>query len=255
MAFTFGARIESYDEKRPLAREMATLLAQGVRQELHLPIPLLFPLFDPDSIALPRLGAGQRLLMASPSIAVTYRMIWDGRHLRNVQRSAGVSTDAFDRAVAQALVALDTSGMLPPLPSELGSAPLELRLGISRSDPPNVLLTSMLSDRQPAEALIRTRLPVWPVTATSHPLRGVTLASVFDRRVFTGHDEQATVEMAVDADGRVYPQSVRVLEYSSAAVLVGVQQRLATWRVHPLEIAGCPVPSLNTIVTTEFRAR
>ena len=125
------ALIFPFDATKKLPDSYADLLGQGLRQMLVLPRPLVVDTYD-DRAGYAKSDAGSKLY-ATPVLRSFYRLTLhrDG-HLTSVRAVGGARNEQFDRAVVAALVALDTSSVLPVpvgLDDSFESDTLELRRG------------------------------------------------------------------------------------------------------------------------------
>jgi TonB family protein len=237
-----------FDTTRKLPNSYAEMLGQGIRQMLVLPRPLGIDTYD-DRAGLAKSDAGSKQY-ASVALRSFYRLALhrDG-HLTSMRVVGGANNEAFDRAVVAAVVALDSSGMMPPalgFDDSFAGDTLDLRLTIT-----NGSVTSTRSKGQPrapqpgVTPLFRLRVPILPVdkplaaeTGNPHPRYPPSMRN-------RGIEGEVRLEFLVRADGSVDLRSVQIrkataLEFASAAVEV-----MPRWRFSPLEVAGCKVASLT----------
>jgi TonB family protein len=171
----------------------------------------------------------------------------DGR-LTNPRVVGGVRNSAFDRAVIDALVSLDTSRLLPapPLaPKELDGDSLELRLTIT----PGLVWSGTRPARPtPAtaemEPLLQLHVPIRPVTRPIRPLPSREGPRYPARLRAAGVEGEVLAEALVDASGAIDPSSVQILRATDVDFVKAVLAFLPTLRFEPLMVAGCPVASL-----------
>lgn len=240
LVVTFATSVSSFDVKRPLPGPYASLLGEGLREQLRLPSPLMFTAYrsEPaDTVSPPR------TFRALPALSALYGVTLDGAHLRDARLLSGTVSPDFDLAVRNALVALDSSGDLPPLPDSTNAGPLELRIAIARDTPSPFLVPAA-----PATVpLFRVRLPVREVTQTVRP-RGK-----FSALIPSGFRPKGSgsimFEMRVSDTGEVDPASVRILSFSSMELAQAVFPRIAKMQFEPLQVGGCPVTSLEVMGT------
>src|SRR4051812_15604205 len=128
---TFAVTVQSFNPSLQLPTWYAGLLGEGLRQEFRVPPNLVLPVIEADSIA-PAASPSSKRWMAVPSMSVVYGVTIDSGKITRIRRIAGASDQLFDIAVARALVAIDSSDALPPLPDTLGPGALEISFAIGR---------------------------------------------------------------------------------------------------------------------------
>ncbi len=236
-----GILIRSFDERSTVPTAYLRDLARGLRQFLVLPVPLVLDTYD---LTL-TWNAHGRNDFASQTLRSAYRVTMrrTGR-LDRARAVGGVRSAGFDRALLGALVALDSSGLVPePDPSWLDRDTLELR----------VLVTP--------ERVRSTRTPVRPDTATP------TIEPLFDIAVpvrsgaksaeqipsgragprypsgMKSENIQGEVELefVVDERGKVDLSSIQVMRMSARPFLQATLDALPRSEFHPMTIGGCPV--------------
>jgi TonB family protein len=246
-----------FDTTRKLPDSYADFIGQGMRQMLVLPRPLAIDTYD-DRAGVAKSDAGSKQY-ATVALRSFYRLTLhrDG-HLTNAHVVGGVRNDAFDRAVIVALVALDSSGMLPaPLgfDDSFEADTLELRLTITNGSISSTRSKGQARTAQPGVTpLFRLRVPVLPVDRPLAAQAGNPYPrypeALRDRNI----EGDVRSEFLVRADGSVDSRSVQIrkttaLEFASAVLNVVPQ-----WRFFPLEVAGCRVASLVQMPSA-FRLR
>lgn len=243
---TFAATVQSFNPRRPVPTIWAGMLGEGVHQRLTLPPGLIFPVFEPDSIA-PAASPAVKTLMAVPSMYAVFGVTVEAGKFTRIRRIAGASSDAFDLAVTRALVVLDSSSELPPLPQELGPDPLEISLAISR-----------MPQREVHPVMSNPDVPVMPLFIVRSPARAVdkpiTRGADFSRFVpqppTKREDEAVMVRIVVTPDGFVDPGSMQVLAFSSTGYIKSVFDMIPNWQFKPLVLAGCAVPAIEELTFT-----
>lgn len=237
---TFAATVTSFDDKRQLPGSYASLLGEGLREQLRLPSPLLFTAYASeraDTIST------TRTLRALPALSALYGVTLDGAHFRDARLLSGTVSAGFDLAVRNALAGLDSSGDLPPLPDSTHAGPLELRIAIARDNPSPVIVAAGPA----AVPLFRVRLPAREVTQDLRPRRRFQSLIPSDFR--PRGSGSIMFEMRVGDTGEVDPASVRILSFSSMELVQAVFPRIAKMQFEPLQVAGCPVTALETMGT------
>jgi hypothetical protein len=243
---TFAATVQSFNPRRQLTKSYAELLADGLRQELKLPHPLVLPVYETDSIS-PLASPATTKWMAVPSMSVVFGVTLDSGKIVRLRRIAGASSVSFDVAVMGALARLDSSGALPPLPDSLGPAPLEISLSIGRL-PMRTIQRAMMNPLEAVVPLFVARSPAHPVTQlVGH---GADFGQFVPQPPTKRPDEAVIVRVAVGPDGVVDQRSMQVLAYSSTGYIQSVFDMIPNWHFTPLQLSGCPVSALEELTFT-----
>jgi len=241
------ALVFAFDTTRKLPTSYAEWFGQGLRQMLVLPRPLVIDSYNG------RAGHTKRDAGSKEYAAVALRSFYrltlhrDG-HLTSARVVGGVRNERFDRAVVAALIALDSSGMLPPplgFDHAFAGDTLELRMTITDGSVTSTRFSGSQSPPQPGVTpLFRLRVtilqvdkPVAAQVGNPHPRYPLDLR---DR----GVEGEVRMEFLVRPDGTVDPasmqvQSATVLDFANAVVSV-----VPSMHFFPLEVAGCKVASL-----------
>jgi hypothetical protein len=243
---TFAATVQSFNPRRPLPTLYAGLLGEGLREQLKLPPGLVFPVFEADSIAT-KASPSAKTWMGVPSMSVVYGVTIDSGKMSRVRRIAGASSGAFDLAVAHALTVLDSSGVIPPLPQELGPEPLEISVAIARV-PLRALHPAITNPGVPVVPLFLVLSPAYEVTRRVGP--GPEFARSTPQPPTKREDEAVIVRVVVGADGLVGQESMQVVAYSSTGYIRNVFETIPDWRFKPLVLSGCPVPAIEELTFT-----
>jgi TonB family protein len=240
------ALVSPLDKARKLPDSYGELIAAGLRQMLVLPRPLAINTYDP------RAGIARGETSSKQYAAATLRSFYlltlhgDG-HVSNVRVLGGLRNGAFDRAIIAALVALDTSRMLPP-PSGFDAAfdhdTLALRLTIT---------PGFMSASAPAVApqqagvtpLFRFRVPIYPIVHDdSRALPDNPYPRYPADMRARGIEGEVMLEFLVLPDGTVDPESMIALRATSPEFLAAVVAVAPRMRFYPVKIAGCAVTML-----------
>jgi hypothetical protein len=243
---TFAATVQSFNPRRQLTKSYAEMFADGVRQELKLPQPLVLPVYETDSIT-PLASPAEKKWMAVPSMSVVFGVTLDSGKIVRMRRVAGASSVTFDVAVMAALARLDSSGALPPLPDSLGPAPLEISLSIGRLP----MRTVQRVMTNPLEAVV----PLFFARAAAHPVsqsvgHGADFGQFVPQPPTKRPDEAVIVRVAVGPDGVVDQGSMQVVAYSSTGYIQSVFDMIPSWHFVPLQLSGCPVSALEELTFT-----
>ena len=242
---TFAATVQSFNPQRQLPPWYAGLLGEGLRQELRLPPNLVLPVFEADSFATSA-SLGPKRWMAVPSMSVVYGVTLDGGKITRIRRIAGASHAAFDIAVTRALVAVDSSSGLPPLPDSIAGGPLEVSFTIARVPARQV---------RPAIPTSGVATPLFivlsPANVVGTPIgRGKDFGQFIPRPPSKREDEAVSVRIVVGPDGDAEQTSMQVVAYSSADYIRNVFEMIPNWHFQPMVLNGCPVSALEELTFT-----
>jgi hypothetical protein len=239
--------VRAFDPDRELSRDYREMLSMGVRQFIAIPMPLQLDTYDENVAAN---GGDDRVPghFGSLTLNATYRTMLsrDGR-LLNSRAVGGATTPSFDRAVLDALVALDTSRLLPApptqakwfrgdvaelvglvIPRELARAPGKIYPGDT------ILSVPLLTFRTPIERLdrnVRRKGGPPPRYPPEMQMNAV--------------EANVVLQFVVDADGRADMTTLQVLP--PVPPLDFVKSALASVTLthfDPMVIRGCAVRSL-----------
>ena len=247
---TFITTIVSGDAARPLPVTYAQMIVEGLRQELKLPSALVLPAYEADSILPKPPNAATEPVkqwMAVPSMSVLFGVTIDSSRIGRVRRLSGVSSPAFDSSVVSAFARLDSGGLLPPLPSEIRSGPLEISLTIARLGlrGRSEVLSNPNATSMP---LFIVRSPAFPVSQPVVPLP--QFAAAQPSIAAAGAQEGARVRLLVTPDSTADRRTMQVIAFSSMPYLRSVFDAVPKWRFVPLAIRGCPVAALEELQFT-----
>jgi len=243
---TFAATVQSFNPRRPLPTTFGELLGEGLQQELKLPPDLVLPIFEADSIES-KAAAGQKAWMAVPSMSVVLGVTIEAGKITRIRRIAGSSGITFDAAVAQALMALDSSSALPPLPQEIGPDPLEISVAIMRV-PARELHPAITSPGVAVTPLFRVLSPAHVVAQRIQP--GADFSKFRPQPPTKRDDEAVIVRISVMPDGLVDLGTMQVLAYSSTGYIRSVFDMLPNWKFQPMILSGCAVPAIEELTFT-----
>jgi hypothetical protein len=243
---TFAATVQSFNPRRPLPTTFAELLGEGVQQELKLPSNLVLPIFEADSIES-KAAAGQKAWMAVPSMSVVLGVTIEAGKITRIRRIAGSSGVMFDAAVAQALMVLDSSSALPPLPQEIGPDPLEISLAIMRV-PAREIHPAITSPGVAVTPLFRVLSPAHAVAQRIQP--GADFSKFLPQPPTKRDDEAVIVRISVMPDGLVDLGTMQVIAYSSTGYIKSVFDMLPNWKFQPMMLNGCAVPAIEELTFT-----
>jgi len=233
-----------FRDQPPLPPDLASLLAQGIKQFFILPRPLRLSTYQPtDSGVLDPIGLARRTI-EGVYMLVLHR---DGRISRS-EVLGGTADVAFDRAIQAAVFSLDTSGLFLPLPPKYPAdsvfIPFAIWPGNQDSDYRRLesvhaldLPTEFLSFKVPIDlvdslprALPHNRAPLYPPS-----------------EVARGEEGKVFLRLAVDTTGRVDPRTVLVLSSTSDAFTRAIGGILPEMRFRPLVIRRCKAKAMETI--------
>jgi hypothetical protein len=242
-----GTIVTTLDAQHELPREYRQLVGQGIRQFFITPTPLPLETYD-DNVE----ANGYALGAPSRYAALTLRGIYsvslrkDGRLLN--ARALGTSANrVFDAALVNAIVALDTSGLLPsPRVDEswFSGDSTELRIVITARSVRRIPGAVYPEDLAWSEPLLRFRVPVHRIERPVRKLYGPdpTYPANLAQKSIPG---KAVVQFVVGTDGMADATTMQVLppvppvEFVHAAF-----DAVRASRFTPMVIAGCPVRTL-----------
>jgi len=239
--------VRAFDPDRELSRDYRELLTMGVRQFITIPMPLQLDTYDVNVTAN---GGNDRVPGHFGALALdaTYRTMLsrDGR-LLNSRAVGGATTPTFDRAVLDALVALDTSRLLPAPPTGVkwfrGDVAELVVLVIPRqlARAPGKMYRS---DTILSVPLVRFRTPIERVDHNVRRKGGPPPRYPPDMQV-NGVEASVMLQFVVDADGRADMTTLQVLPPVPPLDFVkSVLASVAHTHFDPMVIRGCAVRSL-----------
>ena len=239
-----NAIVQSFDTTRRIPAGYGEMVGVGLRQMLVLPRPLLIDTYDPK--VLTARGEPSLRSYAAATLRSFYRLTLhqDGR-LTNIRLLAGVRNEPFNRAIIDALVALDTSRLLPP-PSGFERAfsgdTVALQLTVmpvyvSGSADGKVRSIGMTP-------LFRFRTPLFPVEAPPGGLPNGPRPHYPDDMRQQGIEGNVMFEFLVHSDGIVDPESMIATSATSLEFVNAVSKVVPRMRFYPMKIVGCPVAAL-----------
>jgi TonB family protein len=210
----------------------ASMVAQGIVQMVRIPRPLPLGVYE-------AMNKGAWQTVRGTYLASLHR---DG-HLTRARSAGGTSSTAFDAALVAAIVALDTSGMIPaPDSARLAADSIDLRIAIAR-DPsysPNRPAQSVLADGAPVP-LMRIRVPIREGSGGPYPKPG-NRAPIYPTALRNARiDGSVRLAFVVGADGTVDMSSIQVVRATAEPFIRAVLDALPAMRFFPLTVEGCPV--------------
>lgn len=238
------ALVSPLDRARKLPDSYGEMIATGLRQMLVLPQPLAVDTYDPRAGIAAREASSKQY--AAPTLRSFYLLTLHGNgRLSNVQVLGGVRNRAFDRAIITALVALDTSRLLPP-PSGLDDAfdhdTLALRLTITprfmSASAPRVVTQAGVTP------LFRFRVPIYPIFSETQAIPDNPRPRYPVDMRERGIQGEVMLEFLVLPDGRIDPASVTVLRATTPQFVAAVVAVVPQMRFYPMKIGGCAVSVL-----------
>lgn len=226
-----------------MSGEYARLLSVGLREFLRVPMPLPLGTFEvsvADARRTARTMAGQTVF---GSYQATLRR--NGR-LSNPVASGGVRDETFDAAIIAALVALDSSGLLPAPPSDLIGARMEtdVEFVVTGARLPHARVSATAAgDPVAPEPLLHIRIPLRRVTRELRELPGGP--ALISPRELQTRPGSVRLAFVVAEDGTVDTETVRVIGADAPGFAAAALSLLPHMRFEPLTIAGCKVRALT----------
>jgi protein TonB len=158
-----------------------------------------------------------------------------------------VRNEAFDRAVVHALVALDSSQLLPA-PSGFGTViehdTLPVRLTITGGTVVSAKFTGTFPKKSGVTPLVRLRVPLLRVDHQVAPVAGNPPPRYPYSMRTRGIEGEVQLEFLVRSDSAVDPESILAWKATSIDFLESVLAVLPGMRFYPMQIVGCNVASL-----------
>ncbi len=246
MVLQLEIRVADLDTSHHLPPHRAAMIGEGIRQLASIPRTLVMDVYSP--------GGKESYQWIIGVYRVTLRR--DG-HFTHARTVGGTRTKGLDTSIVASLVALDTSGLIPP-PDSLtmgGADSLDLRIVIA---PTNVWSTRTAkvtySPREGSTPFLRLRVPVRGSSGPPYPNpnnpRPVYPADLRAANI----EGEVNLTFVIGPDGIPDVSSVQVgrltaLQFASAALDV-----LPRLRFDPLKVEGCPVAAL-AIMPFQFNLR
>jgi TonB family protein len=239
--------VNAVDADHELSREYRQMIGQGVRQFLIVPQPLALDTYDQNVEA-----NGYQTDLPSRFTAMTLRGLYratlrrDG-HLVHVRAMADGPEQGFDKAVVEALAALDTSGLLPPPPNDaswFSGDTAELSVLVAAKSVRRVPGRVYPEDLTWSEPLLRLRVPVHRIEREASRISGPdpSYPENLAREATTG---KVVMQFVVDIDGSVDMASIHVLAPVPRIEFVNATfDAVRRSRFSPMIVAGCPVRTL-----------
>ena len=239
--------VNAVDAEHELSRDYRQMIGQGIRQFLVVPRPLELDSYD-ENVEANGYQTGYPGRYTAMTLRGLYRVTLrrDG-HLVNARTLVAGHGRQFDSALVAAIVAFDTSGLLPPPPAAAkwfvgDTAALEVLIGASsvRRIPGRVYQ----EDLTWSEPLLRLRVPVHRIE------RGVVKISGPDpdyppSLVLEPTTAKVVLQFIVEVDGMVDETTVHALAPAPRWEFVqSTLDALRRTRFLPMIVAGCPVRTL-----------
>lgn len=241
----YDALVIPFDTAQHLPLYYREMLGQGLREQLTLPRPLVVNTYsDHARVVVDDPVRGDYAIGTLRSV-YRFALHRNGR-LTSIRAVGGVRSSAFDDAIVEALVRLDSAQELPMPPDSTGfdHDSLDIRLTVT----PAAMVRSQFSGQPPTSpgttALFRIRLPVRPIEKDvagkpDHPSPRYPL-SMRDK----GIEGEVLAEFVVQQNGEVARRSIQFLKATALDFASAVADVLPSIQFYPMEIAGCKVAAL-----------
>jgi hypothetical protein len=241
-----GTVVTALDAEHELSREYRQLIGMGIRQFIALPKPLPLDTYD-DNVEANGYPSNTPSRFAALTLHGVYRVVLhrDGRLLH--ARAVGVTGRVFDSALVNALVALDTSGLLPKPPASANwftRDTAELRIVITAKSVRRVPGAIYPEDLSWIEPLLRIRVPIHRIE------REVSRISGPDPQYPANLAQSAipgkvVMQFVVDVDGSPDESTMQVMPPIPDTEFINATfTAVRSSRFRPMIVAGCPVRTL-----------
>lgn len=188
------------------------------------------------------LVVGNQAMLAA-EMTVVFTVTREGQ-VRDVGLASSSLSSAFDRMIVDAIHAADTSGLMPPLPSDAPSH-VEFMLDVFT----NVFFKQATAAffRRPGhvQALLETSLPGWTVAVKPAEPDSNGLPAYPNRARLVNLQDSVLVRFAIDENGRGVPASVFVSGGRYRDFAKSARDWLSTAHFKPARIGTCAVKSIE----------
>jgi hypothetical protein len=241
-----GTIVTALDAEHELSREYRQLIGMGIRQFIALPKPLPLDTYD-DNVEANGYAGSTPSRYAALTLHGVYRVALrrDGRLLH--ARAVSAKDRVFDSVLVNALVALDTSGLLPKPPASANwftRDTVELRIVITAKSVRRIPGAIYPEDLSWIEPLLRIRVPIHRIerevsrVSGPDPLYPDNLA----RSAIPG---KVVMQFVVDIDGMADESTMQVMPPIPDTEFVNATfNAVRNSRFRPMVVGGCPVRTL-----------
>jgi TonB family protein len=242
-----GTIVTALDPERELSREYRQLIGAGVRQFIVLPKPLPLDTYD-DNVEANGYESQTPNKYAALTLHGVYRVTLrrDGRLLHS--RAVGAASNrVFDSVLVDALVSLDTSGLLPRPPENASwftRDTAELLVVITAKSVRRVPGVVYPEDLAWIEPLLRIRVPIHRIEREVFRISGPN-PHYPDNLAKAAIPGKVVLQFIVDIDGTVDESSMLAMPpVPDAGFIKATFDAVRSSRFAPMVVAGCPVRTL-----------
>ena len=240
-----GTIVTALDSDHELSREYRQLIGMGIRQFLALPKPLPLDTYDDNVEANGYPSAPSRF--AALTLHGVYRVALrrDGRLLH--ARAVSARDRVFDSVLVNAIVSLDTSGLLPKPPPSANwftRDTAELRIVITAKSVRRVPGAVYPEDLSWIEPLLRIRVPIHRIEREVGRISGPD-PQYPDNLARSAIPGKVVLQFVVDIDGTADESTMQVMPPVPDSEFVNATfNAVRSSRFRPMIVAGCPVRTL-----------
>jgi hypothetical protein len=241
-----GTIVTALDAEHELSREYRQLIGMGIRQFIALPKPLPLDTYD-DNVEANGFPSATPSRFAALTLHGVYRVALrrDGRLLH--PRAVGTPGRVFDSVLVNALVALDTSGLLPRPPASatwFTSDTAELRIVITAKSVRRVPGAVYPEDLSWIEPLLRIRVPIHRIEREVGRISGPD-PQYPDNLARSAIPGKVVLQFVVDVDGTADESTMQVMPPVPDTEFINATfDAVRSSRFRPMVVGGCPVRTL-----------
>lgn len=242
-----GTIVTSLDPERELSRDYRQLIGAGIRQFIVLPKPLPLDTYD-DNVEANGYESQTPNKYAALTLHGVYRVTLrrDGR-LLHARAVGAASNRVFDSVLVDALVSLDTSGLLPRPPENASwftRDTAELRVVITAKSVRRVPGVVYPEDLAWIEPLLRIRVPIHRIDREVFRVSGPN-PHYPDNLARAAIPGKVVLQFIVDIDGTADESSMLAMPpVPDAGFIKATFDAVRSSRFAPMMVAGCPVRTL-----------
>ena len=242
-----GTIVTAIDAEHELSREYRQLIGAGIRQFIVLPKPLPLDTYN-DNVEANGYLSQTPNKYAALTLHGVYRVTLrrDGR-LLHARAVGAASNRMFDNVLVDAIVSLDTSGLLPRPPESatwFTADTAELRVVITAKSVRRMPGAVYPEDLAWSEPLLRIRVPIHRIDREVFRINGPN-PRYPDNLARAAIPGKVVLQFIVDVDGTADESSMLAMPpVPDAAFIKATFDAVRNSRFAPMVVAGCPVRTL-----------
>ena len=235
LTYMVGARVYAYDPNQHVADDYLELVAQGIRESLHLPHPLALDVYDVGYVVR---GPGDTLWAAHADVSGMLALTLErtGR-LRHVELLSSTLSPPLDDALVAAVTRADSAQAFPPVPDQVIGDSVHVRVALVTFDERRPI---------PSQPFFRIHVPIIREVTPARPRPGNRLKMLPDADALAATGGLLEVHVVVSPEGHVVPSALWVEQASDRAWLQAVGDALGDFVYDPAVIRGCAVFARNS---------